>query len=241
MPTKISRLVRAPRLCALALLAAPLSLAAGAAHATAILTYTATDEGSAAPPAGDVLQTYTPPTTGSGTIDYSNGTTVTFANPSGSAYPAQAVNGTVLNQYAAPVAANGQAVTGNYYSTGLGTVNIQFATPQNYLGVLWGSVDLGNDLFFYSNGNLVGEITAADFDSAANGSQAYGGSYFVNAGVTGGSFNQVVATSSFVSFELANVEGGSAPSSVPEPSSLALLGAALIACGIAGRKSGKTL
>jgi len=232
MPSKISRFFRAPRGFALPLLAATLALAAGTAHATPVLTYTATDEGSATPPAGDILQTYTPPTTGSGAIDFGNGTVVTFANPSGSAYPAQAVNGTVVNQYAAPIAANGQAVTSNYYSTGLGTVNIQFATPQSYLGLLWGSADLGNELSFYSNGNLVGEINTADFDSTANGNQGVGGSYFINADVIGGTFNQIVASSSFVSFEFANVEAGSTPSSVPEPSSLALLGAALIACGV---------
>ncbi len=242
MPTKISRLVRAARLCALSLLAVPLMLAAGAAHAAPVLSYTATDEGTAMPPAGDALQTYTPPTTGTAPITFSNGTTVTFSNPLATAYPAMAVNGTVLNQYAAPINSSGAAVTSNYYSAGLGDVTVQFATPQNYLGLLWGSVDLGNELYFYSNGTLVGEITGGDFDPGANGNQAFGGSYFINADVTGGSFNEVVATSTFVSFELANLEAGSTPpSSVPDPSSAALLGSALVACGIIRRRKSKTL
>jgi hypothetical protein len=40
------------------------------------------------------------------------------------------------------------AASGNYFSTGLGTITITFASPQTSFALLWGSIDTGNSLRF---------------------------------------------------------------------------------------------
>ncbi len=230
-------LARAPHRFVLPLLVAVLALGSGAARATPVFSYTATVEGTANPSAGLTVTNYTPPGTGTGSIGFGDGTVATFANPSASAYPAMAVNGSLAGLYAAPVDAGGSAIATNYYSTGLGTVTFQLASPQSYFGLLWGSADIGNTLAFYSGGTLVGAITTADFDAAANGSQGFGGSYFINANLSGGAFDEVIASSSFNSFEFGDVVAGAAPASVPEPASAALLAAGLLGCAVLRRRA----
>jgi hypothetical protein len=128
--------------------------------------------------------------------------------------------------------------SGNYFSTGLGTIKITFATPQEGFALLWGSIDMGNSLTFNNATNLT--VTGADVQAAAagfvsNGFQGPGGSAWVTIAPTG-TFTEVLATSNVVSFEFAGAVGGEEPfSPVPEPSSvlmsisgIGVLGAALV-------------
>ncbi len=128
--------------------------------------------------------------------------------------------------------------SGNYLSTGTGTIKITFATPQQGFALLWGSIDSGNFLTFNNSTNYT--VTGAAVQAAAagfvsNGFQGPGGSAWVAITPTG-SFTEVIASSNVVSFEFAGAVGGEdAFNLVPEPSSIlmsisgiGMLGAALV-------------
>ncbi|HEY1601307.1 MAG TPA: hypothetical protein VGG64_17020 [Pirellulales bacterium] len=177
----------------------------------------------------------------------------TAANASGSADggsigvaftpDAQAVSGSSSGYYAAPYLSgdNGTAFgqgagqDGTQYITsgsdGDGTtssaVTLLFNGPQEYLGLLWGSVDLYNTLNFYNGSTFVGSISGGDVNAVANGDQGANGTYYVNIN-SALPFDTVVAVSTQYAFEFDNVAyaGGQAnPSAVgltvaPEPGSL---------------------
>jgi hypothetical protein len=110
--------------------------------------------------------------------------------------------------------------SGNYFSTGTGTITISFTTPQTWLALLWGSVDAGNSLSF-SDGTVVTgvEIQSLLAGFVSNGFQGPGGSAYVIID-TGAPFTSVIATSDVVSFEFGGVAGSSSGFTVtPEPSS----------------------
>lgn len=223
--------VSAIRLCILSAIVAALPVAA---WASPMMSFASTQEGVAAPPPGVSLATLVPTTLGSAPLGFANGVSVDFANG------AQVVNGAKGGQYAMPIQANGQAYTGNYYSTELGTISFHFATTQTYIGLLWGSLDSGangNVLTFYENGVQVGRVTGADMLALAgssvqgftSGYQGVGGSFFLNAyGINGGGFDSMTATSLMPSFEFAAVTVDP-PSPVPEPISVAPLAVGLFA------------
>ena len=158
----------------------------------------------------------------------SGGVTATFAG--GSAV----VNGSVANQYAAPIITGANntffgpatmgADTTNYLSAATGSVTLTFAGgAQTYLGLLWGSVDSFNLLsFFDATGNSVGQITGAQIIALEGGSAAPGTYVNIRSTIA---FTRVVASSPTNSFEFDNVAYGNV--AVPEPSSLLL-------CGLAG-------
>jgi hypothetical protein len=155
------------------------------------------------------------------------------------------VNGTVAFQAAAPVAAAsggapeyltgdfGSAMTtdiaasANYFSTGLGTITITFASPQTSLAFLWGSIDIGNSLLFNDAGNFVvsgaaAQAAAADFMSILGG----GAWVVVN---TDTPFTTVTASSSTPSFEFGTVAASTAPFVAnPEPINTALVGSGIL-------------
>jgi PEP-CTERM motif len=124
------------------------------------------------------------------------------------------------------------ADSGNYLSTGLGTITISFTKNQDALAGLWGSIDTGNLLTLLESGTPVGSVTGTQVQTAAsgfvgNGFQGPGGSAYVAINSTL-PFNEIELTSSVVSFEMNGIVGSTSPIGDPEPTSLMLLGAGLV-------------
>lgn len=133
--------------------------------------------------------------------------------------------------------------SGNYFSTGAGSITFTFSTPQTSLALLWGSIDTYNSLTF-SNGLIVTgtEVQEAASGFAGGGYQGPGGSAYVVIDTT--PFTSFTASSPYVSFEFGDVAASTTPfEAVPEPVSFLLItaGISLIALLIMHRRaSGKT-
>jgi hypothetical protein len=134
------------------------------------------------------------------------------------------------------------AASGNYFSTGLGTITFTFTTPQTAFALLWGSIDTGNSITLSDGFTVTGsEVSAAaGAIGGANGFQGPGGSAYV---VIDSStpFTTVTAASSTISFEFAAIAAADAPFTLasPEPSSLLLLGLGFGLVGLAFRHRAK--
>lgn len=132
------------------------------------------------------------------------------------------------------------AASGTYLSTGGAgaSIVITFSTPQTSLALLWGSIDSSN-LLTLSGGSIVGTdtLTGTQLQSisgfAGNGFQGPNGSAYV--ALTDTAFTTVTLSSGVPSFELTGIAGSNVPFSVPEPVSLAILGASLAGLGLARR------
>jgi hypothetical protein len=167
----------------------------------------------------------------------------------------QAVQGSVTSQYAAPYLSGlNSAGFGNigdgldattYVSSGsMGATGgsaravFTFLTPQQYFGLLWGSVDDYNTLSFFNGSTLVGALTGSDAlalgdDGEIHETLGKNGTMYVNVNSTL-PFDRVVATSSNYAFEVDNIAFNE--SQVPEPASVALIGVGLLAVGWRSRR-----
>lgn len=110
-----------------------------------------------------------------------------------------------------------------------GSATLSFAAPQNYFGILWGTIDANagqgtNYLTFYDHANnVIGTISGADVLASnpllADSSTGPNGTAYVNITSTV-PFSEVVVTSTFPSFEFDDVAYAQV---VPEPGTLALV------------------
>ena len=163
---------------------------------------------------------------GSGSAYAYKNDTVSFSDLAGND---GVVRGSSPGAYAAPVIdAAGDLFGGKYFSTGnTGDINIVFATPQQSLSLLWGSIDASNEITFLNGNQVVGVVDGAEIDPAASGLQGVGGSAYVliDSAI---SFDDIEISSGVPSFELAELRSSSAEIPVHEPSSIALFGGFLL-------------
>lgn len=163
-----------------------------------------------------------------------SGITVSFT-PDG-----QAVQGSSSGVYAAPYLSNANGSlfgdpsngpdTTTYLTTGIGTATLTFPGNEQYMGLLWGSVDSYNTLSFYAGTMLIGLITGSNVTSLANGNQGVNGTYYVNIN-SSTPFDKVVASSSAYAFEFDNVAFNTTQV-VPEPAVLGMFGLGLLMIGL---------
>jgi hypothetical protein len=224
--------------------------------------YTAVIGGSAQ--SGATYVSFDSATPGSATSITSGGLTVTFA---GNAETVEGPQGTTStdNNGAPPILSGnnnvhfGSAYTG-YDNTPFidagnnpnsGKITMNFSSAQNYLGLLWGSVDANNTLTFYSgangSGSVVETITGADLvaenSAVASGGTDYGdtfnpwGTAYVNVN-TSATFESVVATTDTFTFEIENLAYGDfGGSSIPDGGlTVALLGGSMLVLGALRRR-----
>lgn len=169
---------------------------------------------------------------------------VNGASPGQHAVPVAGVSGGqpeyLTGDYGSPLTTN-IADSGNYLSTGLGSIVITFTNPQYSFALLWGSIDTSNSLTFNDVGNT--QVTGSEVQAAAagfvsNGYQGSGGSAYVVVDTTT-PFTTVTATSGVVSFEFAGVAGSNLPftsTPTPEPRSTLILGLALMSMAVVLRR-----
>lgn len=159
------------------------------------------------------------------------------------------VQGSVGGQYAAPFISgandvnfamvgqpNPGADTTHYLTSGKlpsGVIEFTFNSPQQYFGLLWGSVDGFNTLTFLdAANNVVDTVTGGDVLTSPNGDQGVNGTLYVNINTTS-PYSKVRLTSTEFAFEIDNVSYNVAPVSTPDGGAiLGSFGAVLV--GMAG-------
>lgn len=105
----------------------------------------------------------------------------------------------------------------------------------NYFGVFAGSIDTYNTISFLNGASLVASFTGADFPPATGAQASPNTSEYLDFLFTGTDrYTSVTFTTARLNLEVDNLAYGNV--AVPEPASLALLGAGLCAAGFAGRQ-----
>jgi hypothetical protein len=114
-----------------------------------------------------------------------------------------------------------------------GSATLHFATPQNYLGLLWGTVGTGDRLTFYdSANNLIGTILGGNLPFSPSGDWGPNSTAYVNI-ISTTPFSRVVATQTATpAFEFDDVAYGV----VPEPASCVFFGTGLFILGFVWRR-----
>lgn len=112
------------------------------------------------------------------------------------------------------------------------SIAIQLPSLDQYMGLLWGSVDNYNTLSLYNGDVLVGTITGSDVTASPDGDQGMNGTLYVNIDALSPAyaFNRAVLTSSQYTFEADNLAFN--PTPVPEPAGIAFMGLGVAALGL---------
>jgi hypothetical protein len=186
-----------------------------------------------------------PNTTGVMVTNGPNGSATVMITPNG-----QVATGSSTGFYAAPFLSGGNGTAfgtpngldATPYRTsgsigGNGSVTLTFGAPQQYFGLLWGSIDPDNRLDFYDSSNkLVATILGSDVTKSANGDQGVNGTLYVNINELP-AFTSVKATSPNYAFEFDNVSYSARPISVADGGkTLGLLGLGLLGIVVISRR-----
>lgn len=115
--------------------------------------------------------------------------------------------------------------------TSVSPATLTFSAPQNYFSFLWGSPDTYNTLTINSTVGPAQMFTAASLGFAlTNGNQAFS-QYVQFTSIGASKITSVVFSSTQDAFEAANFS-----TTVPEPSTYALMAAGLMALGFASKR-----
>jgi hypothetical protein len=120
-----------------------------------------------------------------------------------------------------------------YVAVNGGTATLSFSTPQNYFGILCGTIDAPNRLTFYDGANnVIGTVLGSDIPGITLGSGLPSDTSYVNITSTI-PFSKVVADNVGDSFEFDDVAYTLV---VPEPASSVLFSAGLCILGFVLRR-----